>query len=153
MNTFFIEEWHKYHQMWDTFNFYRKGDGNVLFSPPRHSSCKPSRWKAFSLEIDLFNHQFKRKHLRGNRLFNICKFDFKVDHSNIISNNILQQRVGIDPENLQIKSKLFFFSCLFFLAILEYQGKGPKRCLFFYFFLYLFGFIPFLGVSPEKIGA
>ena len=44
--------------------------------PPRHSFCKPSRWKASSLKIDLFNHQLKRKFQR-NQIMQYSQIGFE----------------------------------------------------------------------------
>ena len=121
-----------------------------MFSPLRHSSCKPSRWKAFSLEIDLFNHQFKRNNL-GNSIFEnwISKLTTQIWFQTI---NCSKGWVLIQKT---FKSNANCFIFVFFLVILEYQGKGPKRWNVFISKkkLLLLDIILFLGVSPEKIGA
>ena len=73
----------------------------------------------------------------------------------MISNNKLQQRVGIDPENLQIKCKLFYFR-VFFVGNTGIPRKRAQKMICVYFQkkkLLLLDIILFLGVSPEKIGA
>ena len=53
--------------------------------PPRHSSCKPSRWKASSLKVNLFNHQVKRKFQR-NQIMQYSQIGFESWPPKIISN-------------------------------------------------------------------